>query len=129
MNQSTSDMIAIADSSAFASGPRRTASAAPRRRRYAAVLPGFGTSLAITSLVVLALVVFPLAVLVLRAASLGPAGFLDAGFQKLIGPLLDTVAGQGYGPWFIAMACLHPLALIFLWIGGIARPAMPKVQP
>jgi ACS family hexuronate transporter-like MFS transporter len=57
------------------------------------------------------------------------AGFLDAGFQKLIGPLLDTVAGQGYGPWFIAMACLHPLALIFLWIGGIARPAMPKVQP
>ncbi|MEY4489894.1 MAG: hypothetical protein RIQ79_2402, partial [Verrucomicrobiota bacterium] len=52
-----------------------------------------------------------------------PAGFLDAGFQKLLGPLLDLVSGQGYGPWFMAMAFLHPLALIILWFGGIARPA------
>jgi ACS family hexuronate transporter-like MFS transporter len=51
------------------------------------------------------------------------AGFLDAGFQKLLGPLLEMVSGQGYGPWFLAMAFLHPLALIFLWFGGIARLA------
>lgn len=49
------------------------------------------------------------------------AGFLDAGFQKLLGPLLDMVSGQGYGPWFLAMAVLHPLALLLLWFGGIAR--------
>ena len=39
MNQSTSDMIAIADSSAFAAGPRRTASAAPRRRPLMKLVP------------------------------------------------------------------------------------------
>ena len=70
-------MIALADNSAFATGAARPA-ARITRRRHAAVLPGFSTSLTITSLVVLALIVFPLAVLVLRAASLGPAGFLAA---------------------------------------------------
>jgi ACS family hexuronate transporter-like MFS transporter len=53
------------------------------------------------------------------------AGFLDAGFQKLLGPLLEMVSGQGYGPWFMAMAFLHPLALIILWFGGIARTDQP----
>ncbi len=52
-----------------------------------------------------------------------PAGFLDAGFKQVLGPLLDMVSGKGYSPWFVAMAFLHPLALIFLWFGGIARPA------
>lgn len=50
------------------------------------------------------------------------AGFLDIGFQKLMGPLLEMVSGKGYGPWFLAMAFLHPLALLFLWLGGINRP-------
>lgn len=52
-----------------------------------------------------------------------PAGFLDAAFKQVMGPLLDAVSGQGYGPWFLAMAFLHPIALIFIWMGGIARPA------
>ncbi len=49
------------------------------------------------------------------------AGFLDIGFQKLMGPLLDMVSGKGYSPWFLAMAFFHPLALLFLWMGGINR--------
>jgi ACS family hexuronate transporter-like MFS transporter len=53
------------------------------------------------------------------------AGFMDAAFQKLLGPLLEMVSGQGYGPWFMAMALLHPLALIILYFGGIARPVKP----
>ncbi len=57
-----------------------------------------------------------------------PAGFLDVGFQKLLGPLLDAVSGKGYGPWFLAMAFLHPLALLFIWIGGINRPASSPSQ-
>lgn len=50
------------------------------------------------------------------------AGFLDAAFQQLMGPLLEIVSGQGYSPWFWAMAFLHPVALLLLWFGGIARP-------
>ena len=53
------------------------------------------------------------------------AGFLDIGFQKLMGPLLEMVTGKGYSPWFLAMAFLHPLALLFLWLGGINRPLQP----
>ena len=52
-----------------------------------------------------------------------PAGFLDVGLQKLLGPLLEMVSGKGYGPWFVAMAFLHPLALLFMWMAGISRPA------
>jgi ACS family hexuronate transporter-like MFS transporter len=52
-----------------------------------------------------------------------PAGFLDIGLQKLLGPLLEMVSGKGYGPWFVAMAFLHPLALLFMWMAGISRPA------
>ncbi|PAW66761.1 MAG: MFS transporter [Verrucomicrobiia bacterium Tous-C4TDCM] len=51
-----------------------------------------------------------------------PAGFLDQGFKTLFGPLIEAVQGKGYEPWFIAMAFLHPLALLFLWAGGIHRP-------
>jgi ACS family hexuronate transporter-like MFS transporter len=58
------------------------------------------------------------------------AGFLDIGFQKIMGPLLEMVTGKGYSPWFLAMAFLHPLALVFLWLGGINRPAKPStVKP
>lgn len=56
-----------------------------------------------------------------------PAGFLDIGFQKLLGPLLEMVSGKGYGPWFVAMAFLHPLALLLLWLGGISRPAKTSI--
>ena len=48
-------------------------------------------------------------------------GFLDQAVQTVCGPLLDAVGGRGYGPWFVAMAFLHPLALLLLWAGGIQR--------
>ncbi len=51
-----------------------------------------------------------------------PAGFLDQGFKFLFGPLIEAVQGKGYEPWFLAMAFLHPLALMLLWFGGIHRP-------
>jgi ACS family hexuronate transporter-like MFS transporter len=51
-----------------------------------------------------------------------PAGFLDQGFKTLFGPLIGAVEGKGYEPWFVAMAFLHPLALLLLWLGGIHRP-------
>jgi len=50
-----------------------------------------------------------------------PAGFLDQGFKALFGPLIDAVQGKGYEPWFLAMAFLHPLAFLLLWLGGIRR--------
>lgn len=50
-----------------------------------------------------------------------PPGFLDQAVQAVFGPLLEAVAGRGYGPWFVAMAFLHPLALLLLWAGGILR--------
>ena len=55
-----------------------------------------------------------------------PAGFLDQGFKILFGPLIGAVEGKGYEPWFLAMAFLHPLALLLLWMGGIhrSRPAI-----
>ena len=51
-----------------------------------------------------------------------PAGFLDQAFKAVFGPLIGAVEGRGYEPWFIAMAVLHPVALILLWAGGIHRP-------
>jgi ACS family hexuronate transporter-like MFS transporter len=53
--------------------------------------------------------------------SLKPAGFLDQAFKSVFGPLVEAVAGKGYEPWFLAMAFLHPLALLLLWAGGIHR--------
>ncbi len=50
-----------------------------------------------------------------------PAGFLDVAFKQVVGPLLELVSGQGYGPWFLAMAFLHPIALLFIWVSGISR--------
>jgi ACS family hexuronate transporter-like MFS transporter len=49
------------------------------------------------------------------------AGFLDQGFQAVFGPLLAAVEGKGYGPWFVAMALLHPFALLILKAGGLQR--------
>ena len=54
------------------------------------------------------------------------AGFLDQAFKTAFGPLVNAVEGKGYEPWFLAMAFLHPLALLLLWAGGInrRRPAL-----
>jgi ACS family hexuronate transporter-like MFS transporter len=49
------------------------------------------------------------------------AGFLDQAFKTVFGPLVGAVEGKGYEPWFFAMAFLHPLALLLLWVGGIHR--------
>ena len=57
-----------------------------------------------------------------------PAGFLDQGFKAVFGPLIEAVQGKGYEPWFFAMAFLHPLALILLWVGGIHRPHQAKTS-
>ncbi|MCW1912357.1 MFS transporter [Luteolibacter sp. GHJ8] len=53
-----------------------------------------------------------------------PAGFLDQAFKSVFGPLVGALEGRGYEPWFLAMAFLHPLALLLLWAGGIqGKPA------
>lgn len=51
----------------------------------------------------------------------GQPGFLDQSIRTLFGPLLNAIAGKGYTPWFVAMAVLHPLACLLLWLGGIRR--------
>ena len=50
-----------------------------------------------------------------------PAGFLDQGIKTVLGPLLEMVQGQGYAPWFLIMAFLHPLAWLLLKFGGVQR--------
>ena len=115
-------MIALATTSVAASlTPPSTGGARPaaRRRRRLAVLPGFGTSLAITSLVVLCLIVFPLAVLVLRAASLGPAGFLAAAWT----PRARAAYAVSLGASLIAAAISSALGLIVAWV--LARVEFP----
>jgi ACS family hexuronate transporter-like MFS transporter len=47
-----------------------------------------------------------------------PGGFLDQAIRSLFGPLLEGVQGQGYGPWFMIMAFLHPTAWLMLKFGG-----------
>jgi sulfate transport system permease protein len=111
-------MIALADNSAFATGPARPA-ARITRRRHAGVLPGFSTSLAITSLVVLALIVFPLAVLILRAASLGPAGFLAAAWT----PRARAAYAVSLSASLIAAAASSLLGLLVAWV--LARVSFP----
>ncbi|MFM8435942.1 MAG: ABC transporter permease, partial [Planctomycetia bacterium] len=121
MAHAATDMIAIANPSVFAPGPMGPASARPARtrRRHAAVLPGFGTSLAITSLVVLALVVFPLAVLVLRAASLGPTGFLEAAWT----PRARAAYAVSLSASMIAAVASSLLGLLVAWV--LARIEFP----
>ena len=95
------------------------ASGLPSRRRRAAVLPGFGTSAAITSLVVTALVIIPLAVLVLRAASLGPAGFLAAAWT----PRARAAYAVSLSASAIAAIASSLLGLLVAWV--LARIEFP----
>lgn len=112
-------MIALADSTAFATTRAQPAVARGPRRRHAAVLPGFGTSAAITSLVVLSLIVFPLAVLVLRAASLGPAGFLAAAWT----PRARAAYSVSLTASLLAAAASSLLGLLVAWV--LARVPFP----
>ncbi len=91
---------------------RPTAAPATRRRRTAAVLPGFGTSAAITSLVVTALVIVPLAVLVVRAASLGPHGFVAAAWT----PRARAAYGVSLGASVLAASTSAALGLLVAWV-------------
>lgn len=52
-----------------------------------------------------------------------PAGFLDQTVSSVFGGLLDRVQGHGYGQWFLAMAFLHPVAWLLLWLARIHLPA------
>jgi ACS family hexuronate transporter-like MFS transporter len=58
-----------------------------------------------------------------------PAGFLDAAVKTVFGPVLEAVEGKGYGPWFVAMAFLHPIALLILWLGGVHRTRTAAGSP
>jgi sulfate transport system permease protein len=89
-----------------------TAGAARHRRRGRPVLPGFGTTAAVTSLVVGALVVIPLAVLVARAASLGPAGFLAAAWT----PRARAAYGVSLGASVLAAAASTVFGLVVAWV-------------
>ncbi|NDC53997.1 MAG: sulfate ABC transporter permease subunit CysT [Planctomycetia bacterium] len=112
-------MIALAEPAAFTPGPARPAVRGIRRRGRATVLPGFGTSVAITSLVVLALIVFPLAVLVLRAASLGPAGFLAAAWT----PRARAAYAVSLSASVLAAVASSLLGLLVAWV--LARVSFP----
>ena len=54
-----------------------------------------------------------------------PAGFLDQAVHAIAGPVLDAVHGAGYHQWFLIMACLHPLAWLMLYFGGVHRSKAP----
>ncbi|MFM7107958.1 MAG: sulfate ABC transporter permease subunit CysT [Planctomycetaceae bacterium] len=110
-------MIALATNPTV--GPLRTQATRTRRRRHAPVLPGFGTSAAITSLVVTALVIVPLAVLVLRAASLGPAGFLAAAWT----PRARAAYAVSLGAALIAAVSSAVLGGLVAWV--LARVEFP----
>lgn len=55
-----------------------------------------------------------------------PGGFLDQAIGAVFGPLLQLVQGAGYPAWFLAMAALHPLAWLMLWLGGVHRGSAPE---
>jgi len=113
-------MIAFAaNPSSLPVPPAPTLRAAGGRRRRPAVLPGFGTTAAITSLVVFALIVFPLAVLVLRAASLGPGGFLAAAWT----PRARAAYAVSLGASAIAAVASSLLGLVVAWV--LARIRFP----
>ncbi len=104
-------MIALATS--FDSAPLATTAGVPRsRRRGRPVLPGFGTTAAVTSLVVGTLVVIPLAVLVARAASLGPAGFLAAAWT----PRARAAYGVSLSASVLAAAASTVFGLVVAWV-------------
>jgi sulfate transport system permease protein len=108
---SETDMIALA--TPFESVPLAGTVGAPRRRRRGRpVLPGFGTTAAVTSLVVGALVVIPLAVLIARAASLGPAGFLAAAWT----PRARAAYGVSLGASALAALASTVFGLVVAWV-------------
>jgi sulfate transport system permease protein len=100
-------------------GAPASAACGRRRRRGAAVLPGFTTSAAITSLVVTALVIVPLAVLIVRAASLGPAGFVAAAWT----PRARAAYGVSLGASAVAATISAVLGLLVAWV--LARIEFP----
>lgn len=55
------------------------------------------------------------------ADKLGTRGSMN----MLLGGLLASVAGTGYGQWFLLMAFLHPLAWLLLKFGGVERSVTP----
>jgi sulfate transport system permease protein len=113
-------MIAFAiDSSPLPPRPAASGRECGRRRRRPAVLPGFGTTAAITSIVVFSLIVFPLAVLVLRAASLGPGGFLAAAWT----PRARAAYAVSLGASLIAAVLSSTLGLVVAWV--LARIRFP----
>ncbi len=112
-------MIAFAASPHLPAASDGAAARSPIRRRRPSVLPGFGTSAAITSLVVTALVIVPLAVLVLRAASLGPGGFLAAAWT----PRARAAYGVSLGASLVAAAVSSLLGLVVAWV--LARVEFP----
>ncbi|HRR34844.1 MAG TPA: hypothetical protein P5026_12135 [Kiritimatiellia bacterium] len=62
----------------------------------------------------------------------GPAaragGFLDQALETVFGPLLACVQGQGYAPWFVIMALLHPIAWLVLKLGGVSGNASSRCR-
>jgi sulfate transport system permease protein len=116
----TTRMIAFAiDSSPLPVPPAASGRVGGRRRRRPAVLPGFGTTAAITSIVVFSLIVFPLAVLVLRAASLGPGGFLAAAWT----PRARAAYAVSLGASLMAAVLSSTLGLVVAWV--LARIRFP----
>ena len=104
-------MIALA--TPFESAPLTPTVGTPRRRRRGRpVLPGFGTTAAVTSLVVISLVVIPLTVLVARAASLGPAGFLTAAWT----PRARAAYGVSLGASTLAAIASTVFGLVVAWV-------------
>jgi sulfate transport system permease protein len=112
-------MIAFAVEPRPPAGPPGRATAPAARRRRPAVLPGFGTTGAITSFVVFCLIVFPLAVLVLRAASLGPAGFLAAAWTARA----RSAYAVSLGASVLAATAASLLGLVVAWV--LARVHFP----
>jgi sulfate transport system permease protein len=106
-------MIAFANPSFAPAPPAGLAAGRPRRLlRRPPVLPGFGTTAAITSLVVGSLVVVPLAVLVARAASLGPAGFAAAAWTDRA----RAAYGVSLGASVLAAVASTVLGLVVAWV-------------
>ncbi len=50
-----------------------------------------------------------------------PVGFLKDGLMRALEGILSAFQGQGYQPWFVIMAFLHPVAWLILRFGGLHR--------
>ena len=113
MHDRDTPMIALATPSLVSATPSGVTVRRPTRlRRRRPVLPGFGTTAAITSLVIGFLVVVPLAVLVARAASLGPAGFAAAAWTDRA----RAAYGVSLGASVLAAVASTVLGLVVAWV-------------